>query len=53
MAKVVCRAEVWYKMACPECSKINWHCIGDLENTEGIDADAIKCYVCKRIFFFR
>lgn len=49
--KVVSWTETWYRMPCPECSEINWHCAGNLEDITGIDADAIKCHACKKVFF--
>lgn len=42
--------ETWAKLFCPSCSKVNWLCLGNLEDQTAPDREACECWSCGAVF---
>lgn len=45
--------EVWYRIWCPKCGKVNWFCSGNPndDTRPGADVEAIECFQCHAKFW--
>lgn len=42
--------ESWYRVWCPYCDTVNWFCNGNENDITGLDIDAVRCRICKKVF---
>lgn len=44
--------DTWYNEVCPTCKKLNWVCLGDLNDFTLPSIEGYKCYFCSKINIF-
>lgn len=42
--------ETFCKIICPNCGKICWICLGDMQDQTVPDIDGFSCWKCKKVF---